>query len=314
MFDEPYLTIDIGKVVSLAERTVWILGRHEANDIQIKDDSSSRRHAQIDITPRGTIITDLGSRNGTFVNKRRVINPTRLHNGDEIVIGHTTIKFTDPDLYGTVSESNDDYKTLIVHQRKLISILVVDIKGYTPLTQRTDETVLAQLISTWSSYCGDQVQFYGGWTHKFIGDAMMAVWVHDTPPVAKDIRKILFCLARICAFTSGLHHQFGVKSEIKIGAGINTGYGMVGNNGSSTNPDFTPIGDAVNAAFRFEGATRKLDAELVLGNTTYNYLSPEVDFQKYSLELKGYDDLKQVFGCTFAQLNQFLEFRSLKTK
>lgn len=306
MFDKPYLTIGIGKLVPLDEGTTWVLGRGDSNEIQIKDDAASRRHAQIGLTPRGVIISDLGSRNGTFVNKRRVTTATVLRSGDEIVIGHTTVKFTDPDIYGTLTDSGEDYKTEIIHQRKLISVLVIDIKGYTPLTQTIDETVLAQLISTWSSFCGDQVQFYGGWTHKFIGDAMMAVWVHDVPPISKDIQKILISLSKIATFTSKLNEQFGISQKIKIGAGINTGHGMVGNNGSSSNPDFTPLGDSVNAAFRFESATRLLDAELVVGESTHSCLDDTSTFQKFNLRLKGYKDSKKVFGCTFEQLNQLV--------
>ncbi|HEB64274.1 MAG TPA: FHA domain-containing protein, partial [Chloroflexi bacterium] len=66
-----------------------LLGRKSDNDIIIADISASRQHAEIEYDPATNhlTITDLGSTNGTFVNRERLEAPTRLHNNDVIRIG-----------------------------------------------------------------------------------------------------------------------------------------------------------------------------------------------------------------------------------
>lgn len=55
----------------------------------------SRRHARVIRAPEGYLmLADLGSSNGTFINKERVItqNPKRLHDGDEVIMGELIMK------------------------------------------------------------------------------------------------------------------------------------------------------------------------------------------------------------------------------
>lgn len=62
------------------------LGRHRNNDIVITDPKVSSFHARIDRTGEGFAITDLKSRNGTFVNGRKA-ETVKLKAGDEIRVG-----------------------------------------------------------------------------------------------------------------------------------------------------------------------------------------------------------------------------------
>jgi hypothetical protein len=62
------------------------LGRHRNNDIVITDPKVSSFHARIDRTKEGFAITDLKSRNGTFVNGRKA-ETLKLKAGDEIRVG-----------------------------------------------------------------------------------------------------------------------------------------------------------------------------------------------------------------------------------
>jgi len=65
------------------------LGRKSDNDIVVGDISASRRHAVIEYDSRldQLVITDLGSTNGTFVNRERLERPIRLQDNDVIRIG-----------------------------------------------------------------------------------------------------------------------------------------------------------------------------------------------------------------------------------
>lgn len=64
-----------------------VLGRGNRCHIRLHSSSVSRQHARIRVSPSGPSIEDLQSRNGTFVNGKRIDAPTSLQNGDNIEIG-----------------------------------------------------------------------------------------------------------------------------------------------------------------------------------------------------------------------------------
>ena len=69
-----------------------MLGRDPESDIQIDDKKASREHAQVRPSPRGWIVEDLGSTNGTRVNGFRTAAQLLL-DGDQLTIGDTQFTF-----------------------------------------------------------------------------------------------------------------------------------------------------------------------------------------------------------------------------
>lgn len=63
------------------------VGRSPYCSVQLMSLQASREHAAISVSGDVAIITDLGSRNGTFVNERRITGPTRIVVGDKVSIG-----------------------------------------------------------------------------------------------------------------------------------------------------------------------------------------------------------------------------------
>ena len=70
-----------------------VLGRDEEAAVWVADASASRRHARILVTGQRAELEDLGSKNGTSCNGRRVTRRLALHDGDEIRIGRVTFQF-----------------------------------------------------------------------------------------------------------------------------------------------------------------------------------------------------------------------------
>lgn len=64
----------------------YTLGRHKNNDISVADPKVSSFHARIDRSPDGFVLVDLASRNGSFVNGKRVESGI-LKTGDEVRLG-----------------------------------------------------------------------------------------------------------------------------------------------------------------------------------------------------------------------------------
>ena len=72
------------------------VGRDATNEIVINDAEISRRHARLTFQGGKYVLEDLGSTNGTFVNRGPRLLPGNKHplkHGDEIIVGKTFLKF-----------------------------------------------------------------------------------------------------------------------------------------------------------------------------------------------------------------------------
>ncbi|MFP4056418.1 MAG: protein kinase domain-containing protein [Candidatus Brocadiia bacterium] len=87
------------------------LGRGSDCDVRIHDDRASRRHAEIWHEADGYFIRDLGSRNGTRVN-RRLVERARLAFGDEIRLGRTRLIFSEHAPSQLIGASVGGYRVL----------------------------------------------------------------------------------------------------------------------------------------------------------------------------------------------------------
>jgi len=70
-----------------------VVGRLPGVDVQLDDDSVSRRHAELELTPRGVRLKDLNSANGTAVNGMPVEGAITLQSGDVIQFGVVELSF-----------------------------------------------------------------------------------------------------------------------------------------------------------------------------------------------------------------------------
>ena len=76
----------------LLDADVTTAGRHPESDIFLDDVTVSRRHAEFRKTAEGFFVRDVGSLNGTYVNRER-IDDSPLQGGDEVQIGKFRLVF-----------------------------------------------------------------------------------------------------------------------------------------------------------------------------------------------------------------------------
>lgn len=69
------------------EHVITTVGRHPDSDIFLDDVTVSRRHVEVEQTPHGSIVRDVGSLNGTYLNQQRIDGDAPIANGDELQVG-----------------------------------------------------------------------------------------------------------------------------------------------------------------------------------------------------------------------------------
>lgn len=104
--DAPSVAVDTGTLASLQPGTALLrvdhgpnagsrflldadlttVGRHPSSDIFLDDVTVSRKHAHFVREGDGFVVRDVGSLNGTYVNRER-IDSAQVHTGDEVQIG-----------------------------------------------------------------------------------------------------------------------------------------------------------------------------------------------------------------------------------
>jgi len=82
-----------GALFVIPDAGVVTIGRSPTADVFLDDVTVSRDHAQILSQARGLVLRDLGSLNGTYVNRRRIDADELLHDGDELQIGKFRLTF-----------------------------------------------------------------------------------------------------------------------------------------------------------------------------------------------------------------------------
>jgi hypothetical protein len=74
------------------DEKVTAIGRHPESDIFLDDITVSRRHVVVERDDDGYTLRDVGSLNGTYVNRKRV-DEARLRYGDEVQVGLFRLSF-----------------------------------------------------------------------------------------------------------------------------------------------------------------------------------------------------------------------------
>lgn len=69
-----------------------VFGRSDEADIPIDDPYASEFHVRVGVQGDKVIVHDLGSTNGTYINGRRVTNPTTVVRGDTVQVGKTILE------------------------------------------------------------------------------------------------------------------------------------------------------------------------------------------------------------------------------
>lgn len=171
--------------------------------------------------------------------------------------------------------------------RRPVTILFSDIRGFTTLSEGMTPDAIAQLLTEYFTEMVDILFEYGGTLDKFIGDAVMALW---GAPIATegDQERALEAAIAMQRGIAELNAKWQEEGRPPIGVGIGISHGdvFVGNIGSHRRLEYTVIGDAVNVASRL--ASKAGPGEIIISESFYSLLATRPDVEKIDeVALKG---------------------------
>ena len=187
----------------------------------------------------------------------------------------TLYRYMTPRVAERVMALGDD--GLRVGERKDVTVLFSDIRGYTTLTENLEAADVVSLLNDYFETMVEAVFNQEGTLDKFIGDALMAVFGAPLPlpnHAWAAVQSALDMRQRLAKF----NHDRASDSlpEIRIGIGISSGEVVSGNIGSQKKMEYTVIGDGVNLSSRLEGITKEYGCDIVLSEHTYELCKDKI--------------------------------------
>ena len=175
--------------------------------------------------------------------------------------------------------------------KKEVSICFSDLRGFTPLGESFGDDVggLTEVMNGYMDAITQPVLEANGMIIKYIGDASMHI--HNAPIEDSDHPKTavatgLKMVKAVKEFSKAL--EATGRPGVKMGAGINTGLGYIGEMGSTARHSYDVLGDAVSTTARIESKCKEYGCVLLVGETTVNLCSDAFFFLKIDdLAVKG---------------------------
>ncbi|NEO86934.1 MAG: GAF domain-containing protein, partial [Spirulina sp. SIO3F2] len=181
----------------------------------------------------------------------------------------TLYRYMTPAVAEQVMATHDD--KMMGGDRKNVTILFSDIRGYTTLTENMEATEVVTLLNNYFETMVESVFNHQGTLDKFIGDALMAVFGAPLPLKENHawlaVESALDMRRRLADFNE--RRIFARQPQIRFGIGISSGEVVAGNIGSQRRMDYTVIGDGVNLSSRLESLTKEYGCDIIISESTY---------------------------------------------
>jgi len=193
-------------------------------------------------------------------------------------------RYLSPKITDRILLNDKDFSN--VSSRKLMSILFVDIRGFSNLTDSVEPDEIILLLNNYLSEMTKLIYIRDGTLDKIIGDGLM-VFFGDPVPIPDHAQKTVLLAIDMQQKIKQLKDEWlSFGHDLNIGVGINTGYMTVGNIGSKFHKDYTVIGRQVNIASRLESMAKP--GEILISERTYERVKNIADFKEMGpYKLKG---------------------------
>jgi adenylate cyclase len=242
------------------------------------------------ITLAGLIVLALGVSLYLFLNWRLWMSPilaglgmTLVYTGN--ILGHYLVesrekrwlrqafgRYVSPGLVEVITTNPDRLE--LGGEEVEASILFADLAGFTRLSEDMAPKPLIHLLNEYFTAFTEIILAHQGTLDKYIGDALMAYWGAPIPQEDHALRGCRAALEMVQAMEA-LQEAWVARGLPVVSArmGLHSGRVIAGNVGSRERFNYTVMGDAVNLAFRLEGANRHYGTRILISEATQRRVS-----------------------------------------
>jgi class 3 adenylate cyclase/tetratricopeptide (TPR) repeat protein len=179
-------------------------------------------------------------------------------------------------------------------ERKQVTVLFADVKGFTSISEKLDPEDVQTLISECLAFFTEEIHRYEGAIAQFLGDGVMALFgapiAHEDAP-QRALYAALAIRERLREYSEKLKKQ-GIDFNMRIG--LNTGLVVVGRIGDDLTMEYTAMGDTVNLASRMESTAQP--GTIQVSENTYRLTEGYFEFKPLGeKELKGKTELVKAY-------------------
>jgi class 3 adenylate cyclase/tetratricopeptide (TPR) repeat protein len=172
-------------------------------------------------------------------------------------------------------------------ERKIVSILFVDLVGFTTRSDRADPEDVRDLLQLYHSLVRTEAERFGGTVEKFIGDAIMAVFGAPLAHTDDPERAVRAGLRALQAIEELNRQRPGLGLTAR--AAVNTGEAVVAMGSGYERGEALALGDVVNTASRLQVSAPP--GRLVVGVETYRSTRDTIRYEEVGpLGVKGKRD------------------------
>jgi class 3 adenylate cyclase/ribosomal protein L40E len=178
-----------------------------------------------------------------------------LQCGEPVSAGVVPSNFSSPQSYTPkhLAEKILNSKSALEGERKQVTVLFVDVSGFTSLSERLDPEDVHTLMNRAFELMLSEVHRYEGTVNQFLGDGIMALFgapIAHEDHAQRAVHAALGIRTALESYRAELEQRKGINFQMR--QGINTGLVVVGSIGSDLRMDYTAVGDTTNVAARLQ--------------------------------------------------------------
>jgi adenylate cyclase len=190
----------------------------------------------------------------------------------------------------------DPEQLALTGERREVTVLFCDIRGFTPLAERLSPEEVVSLLNEFYTLMIETTFKHDGTLDKFLGDAVMAVFGAPIAHPDHAIRAVKTALdMRNGVAELNERRVAGGKAPIGIGIGLSLGEVVAGTVGTEDRMEYTVIGDSVNLAARLVANARPA-GRILISQPTYERVQDLVEAKGLGpMKVKGKEEEVEVY-------------------
>lgn len=164
--------------------------------------------------------------------------------------------------------SDEALRDLRTPQRRDVAILMMDLRGFTEMTETLGASQVAEVLTWFRSLVIDAAGKHNGIVDKFVGDNAMLIFDGRGSPETS----VSDAIAAFHSVMDGINHRnrgaAANSNPIEVATGIHRGSALIGAFGDDRRLEFTALGTTVNVASRLEAYAKTQNLQLVISDSS----------------------------------------------